>query len=165
MSGIMPAALDVDRTQVQMLALTYGVREAARMLGLPESTVKSWCTREGWLEPKPVPPTVIRPASNASIAPINALQNSMKGDALGGRAYGLRITRRALENIDKSNTDAQLCTKDNVEMIGSLIKSAATAGGYGAQDSVAKIQLAITSQSQTIEAEIVSESVGGEELP
>lgn len=165
----MPAALDIDKGQVQMLVLTYGVREAARQLGIPEGTVQAWSARGKWLidapRSQPLPPTVVRRATDATIAPVNALQQTMKYDAVHGRAYGLRLTRRALENIDKKNTDDQLCTKDNVEMIGSLIKSAATAGGYGSQDAIAKIALNITSQSQAIEAEIVTQEVQGEELP
>lgn len=44
----MPQALPVDREKVKMVALQIGVREAARQFELPESTVKSWSTREGW---------------------------------------------------------------------------------------------------------------------
>src|SRR5690348_6447695 len=99
----MPAALDIDREQVQMLALTYGVREAARMLDLPENTVKSWCTREGWLVDRPasvpLPPTVIRPAPIAPKGVVNALQNAMKSDALHGRAAQLRLGRKTLEEL------------------------------------------------------------------
>lgn len=45
----MPAALEIDREQVRIVAVQIGVREAARQFGLSEETVKSWSKREGWL--------------------------------------------------------------------------------------------------------------------
>jgi Putative ATPase subunit of terminase (gpP-like) len=161
----MPAALDVDREKVQMLALTYGVREAARMLGLSEDTVKSWSLREGWVSERPVsvapPPTVIRPAPIAPNGVANALQTAMKGDALYGRASALRVSRRALESIDKECSDADLRTKAVAEVAGIWIKGAATAGGYSSSDAVAKIDLRVTGQRSdvgAIEAEVVQDN-------
>lgn len=45
----MPQALAVDWLEVKTLALQIGVRESARQMGIPETTVKRRCTREGWL--------------------------------------------------------------------------------------------------------------------
>lgn len=45
----MPSKLDVDRTQVRILAIQIGVRQAARELGLNEDTVCAWANREGWM--------------------------------------------------------------------------------------------------------------------
>jgi hypothetical protein len=57
----MPAPLKVNRESVKTLAIAVGVREAARQLGIAESTVQAWSKREHWfakaLQP-PTPPTM-----------------------------------------------------------------------------------------------------------
>ncbi len=166
----MPAALDIDKEQVQMLVLTYGVRETARQLGLPESTVQAWSARGRWLadapRSQPLPPTVVRPATVATKSPVNALQQAMRDDALNGRAAALRVTRRALERADKYDDD-ELMVQEVAQVINSYVKSASIAGGYSAADQVIKMNLNLTAQSQegvTLDAEIV-QPVDGEELP
>jgi hypothetical protein len=42
----------VDREAVRVLAIELGAREAARRLGIKESTVLSWARRHGWKLPK-----------------------------------------------------------------------------------------------------------------
>ena len=72
----MPApGLDVDRDAVKAHAIIHGIRPAARAFKLPESTVKSWSTREGWLKDagkvvcvQPLPKSIQPVASNASSA-------------------------------------------------------------------------------------------------
>jgi len=44
----MPQALEIDRDEVKLIALSVGVREAARQYGLPEATVQAWSARYGW---------------------------------------------------------------------------------------------------------------------
>jgi uncharacterized protein YjcR len=61
----MPAALDVNREAVRMLAIQVGVREAARRLDLAESTVQSWSEREKWFADPKKPPTMLV-ATNAT---------------------------------------------------------------------------------------------------
>lgn len=46
----MPAALEVDREHVKLIAFQVGTREAARQLGLSEETVLQWSKREKWQE-------------------------------------------------------------------------------------------------------------------
>src|SRR5689334_12377095 len=100
----MPAALDVNWPAVQALAVAVGVREAARQMGLNESAVMQRSAREGWLKdlPRstPMPPTVLQPVSGVSTA-AQAMAQTMREDAVKGRAAALRVTRRALERADK----------------------------------------------------------------
>ena len=42
--------IDIDREQVRMLVLQIGVRPAARQLGITESTVQYWCSKNKWLQ-------------------------------------------------------------------------------------------------------------------
>lgn len=76
----MPAAIQVDKEQVRMLVLSVGVREAARQMGIAESTVQYWSMTGKWLaacKPTPaivpLPPTMI--GSTGSTKPVDALCN------------------------------------------------------------------------------------------
>ena len=167
LSGIMPAALDIDREQVQMMVLTYGVREAARMLGLSEDTVATWSARGRWLVDRPasvpLPPTVIQAVKAAS--PVNAFQNAMKEDALHGRAAQLRLGRKTLEELATRDVD-ELLTSEMSTVAKNYGALHAQAAGYAASDSIVKLNLGVTAnQGQTIEAEIVTQEAGAEELP
>jgi hypothetical protein len=66
-----PKSNTVDRESIRLLAIEFGVREAARRSGLNESTVKSWSSRGKWFTTAPVQAfnaPAIRQASNASKA-------------------------------------------------------------------------------------------------
>tara|TARA_R110000868_G_C10728081_1_gene751347 strand:+ start:403 stop:867 length:465 start_codon:yes stop_codon:yes gene_type:complete len=106
----MAAPLDVDREKVKMLCMSLGVREAARQMSLPESTVKSWCTRGKWLastRPTPAmiapPPTVLRAssASNPIISPADALANALADDS---KATRISLSRSARNMARQAET-------------------------------------------------------------
>lgn len=152
----MPAALDVDWDAVHTLALSIGVRPAARAMGLSEEAVMQRSSREGWLRdlPRstPLPPTVVRPVSGVSTA-AQAMAQSMREDALRGRAAALRVSRRALERVDRMDDD-ELVQPEVAGMAHTWTKSAALAGGYAASDSVAKVNLQVTSaREQSVDAQ------------
>jgi hypothetical protein len=158
----MAAVLDIDKEQVQMLVLTYGVREAARMLGLSENTVSTWSARGAWLADRPasvpLPPSMVKAVK--APAPVIAQAQAMKDDALKGRAAALRVTRRALERADRYDDD-ELMVPDVAQVVNTYVKSAALAGGYSSSDAVAKIDLRVTGQRSdvgAIEAEIVQDN-------
>jgi hypothetical protein len=142
----MPAALDVDWEAVQTLAIAIGVREAARQMGINEDAVRQRSSREGWIKDiprsQPLPPTMIQPVTNVTTA-AKALGNSMREDAQRGRAAALRVSRRALERVDRMEDD-QLVVPEVATMAHTWIKGASLAGGYGAADSVARLDLRIT---------------------
>ena len=62
----MPAALQVDWSEVKTLALAIGVREAARQMGLKESAVMQRCAREGWLAERHEAKAALSPAGRAA---------------------------------------------------------------------------------------------------
>lgn len=82
-----PRRTAVDREAVKTLCVAVGVRKAARQLGLPESTVKSWSTRGKWfLQPPCVqqPPTVtkvLQPLASSASTPSNSLANLLADDS------------------------------------------------------------------------------------
>lgn len=165
----MPAALDVNWTEIQMLALTVGVREAARQMGISEDAVMKRSSREGWISDRPAsvppPPTmVVREDVSVVRNAAEVLRNVMKEDALGGRAAALKVTRRALERANRYHDD-ELMVPEVAQTISTYVKSAATAGGYAASDAVVKMNLQLTGSPAAIEAEIVAQDAQSEELP
>lgn len=152
----MPAPLDVDWPAVRVLALAVGVREAARQMGISEDAVMQRSSREGWLSDPRVRAIAQRPVTPVSAnvsAPHTALAQSMKEDALRGRAAALRVSRRALERTAQLDDD-ELIVPEVAQMAHTWTKSASIAGGYGAADAVARVDLRVTAQrDQAIEAE------------
>ena len=63
----MPAALEIDREQVRIVAVQIGVREAARQFGLPEATVQAWSAREEWFAKKREQEQIVESARNQKI--------------------------------------------------------------------------------------------------
>lgn len=82
-----PAVDPATKEAVKAHAIVHGVRPAAAAFGLPASTVKSWSTRERWLQPalrpvvQPLPATLAPRASNASTPSQAALIAKQRQDA------------------------------------------------------------------------------------
>src|SRR4051812_23388649 len=108
----MPAALDVNREAVRVLCVAVGVREAARKLGLPESTVQSWSQRGGWLKPTVQPPTVL--AATSATNPGKALSNMIEAgenpkilSLIEKREYLASIVRTPIGEVNEKSPLAQ----------------------------------------------------------
>lgn len=50
MFSFVPASCETDREAVRLLAIQFGVREAARRSGLSEDRVRQWSSRFNWLQ-------------------------------------------------------------------------------------------------------------------
>lgn len=109
----MAARLDVDREAVKTLAMAVGVREAARRIGLPESTVKSWSDRGDWLRPVVQPPTVLR-ASNASKTPSAAMVEALTDDSNATKIGFARAARTVATDL-AGKSAAILTDKDTAQ--------------------------------------------------
>ena len=120
------ARVDIDREQVRMLVLEFGVREAARKVGVNENTVKTWCRDGGWLaqftrpkitpEPpasmrliKPIPPnspdhakcTILgEKEPNVAKSPAEILTEALLEDSYCTRSAASRLLRRSLERAE-----------------------------------------------------------------
>lgn len=160
----MPAALDVNREAVRLLVVQYGVREAARQMGLNEDTVAAWSARGKWLAdlPRsvPLPPSMVRPASDAS-NPAQALAKAMLEDSVQTRASLLRTTRRAVARAERCDDD-ELMTQEVAGVLHSHAKTAALAGGWATQTGPGlnvNLRLAVTAQAEgpVLEAEVVDD--------
>lgn len=116
----MPAALDVNKEEVRMLALSLGVREAARKMGIPESTVQYWSMTGKWfahLKPRPLEqrPASLIPRSTVSTKPADALQSVVAENKVKtkvSQSNYLAKASKALENVPDAEllsvTDAAL---------------------------------------------------------
>lgn len=103
----MPAALDVNREAVKMLAMEVGVREAARRMGLPESTVQAWSNRGDWFAPVKLPPTVLT-ATNATKQPSVALAEALADDSIATKSGFSKAARRVAAHLGGQDAEKLL---------------------------------------------------------
>lgn len=103
----MPPPLDVNREAVKTLALSVGVREAARQTGLKEDVVLQWSKRFQWFkqpEPTPQPPTIQKQPVIGVIKPSEALKNAMNGRKEKCRVLFSKYVVNAAKVASRSNT-------------------------------------------------------------
>lgn len=156
----MPAALEINRNEVEMNVRMYGVRETARMMGLNENTVLAWAHRGNWLgnipRSSPLPPTVIQPAIGAISGP-KALAQVMLEDSQDCRSTALRVAKRALRRVERCDDD-ELLMPEVAGVLNQHTKTASVAGNWQPSAPSLKIQLGATGTTApiTMEAEIVS---------
>lgn len=130
----MPAPLNVDREAVKTLAIAVGVREAARQLSIPEPTVQSWSLRGNWFAKPALPPTMLRPASGASISPSRALSDTLADDSKRTRLGFAKAARKAAEHLAEADADTIL--KRSKSMLDAA-KTAATVHGWAGNQQAA----------------------------
>lgn len=100
----------IDREAVKTLAIAVGVREAARQMGIPESTVKSWSTRGAWFKQPILPPTLTKPnnASTASKTPSDALADTLRKRSGKTKLHLSKFTLDASKAAARSKGDLKL---------------------------------------------------------
>ena len=154
----MGAALNIDKEAVKMLVIQYGVREAARQLGLPEPTVAAWSARGKWLadlpRSTPLPASMVQSPAISAINPSTALVSAMKEDSLQTRASLLRVTRRALAQAERCD-DQELMVPEVANVIHTHAKSAALGGAWSASQAAVKLDISVTSGTARIPTEAV----------
>lgn len=105
----MPAALELDRNEVRIVAVQIGVREAARQFGLSEETVMSWSKREGWLREKEEQEEIVERAKwqkresqglPAVARTASEILKSYDGDTRMGLAKGLKAGADHVAQLD-----------------------------------------------------------------
>jgi hypothetical protein len=142
----MAAALDVDKEAVRVLVVAVGCREAARQLGLPEDTVKSWSSRGGWLKGcKAVQqlPSSMRPAIRAPNAPTpaSAMANSLSEL---GKSTRLNLARALSKGAEHVSTLSGPEILDKAEPIGQLTRSGVPVFGWkDGDDKAAPVTISI----------------------
>jgi len=163
-----PAIEPVNWEAVRMLAISVGVREAARKCGISENTAMTRCRREGWLNDpmaREMNEKMRREKVSEAISsrtqferkPVDSLLLSMRDDAIQGRAAALLATRKAL--VHMANRDPEeLCLPEQADVLGKHVRSASIAGGYGAAqrvDTVAEAFGARSAEPMVIDAELL----------
>ena len=133
----MPAAIEIDRDQVKMLALSVGCREAARKLGINEATVRQWSKRGKWFAhltqplPPPEKPLSMRPVTVVTTSPAAVLSNTLAELGNATRLAGAKAVRNALEHAAGLDGESALAASRNVK---DAIGGAAQLHGWGAGD-------------------------------
>ena len=92
-----------DKEAIKTLVVLHGQRKAARIAGLSENTVKSWCLRYGWNKlPKPFPHPLhpIRTRCPAAILADELSQNKGRSTLALSR-YTVQASEQAAEHSDK----------------------------------------------------------------
>lgn len=169
----MPAALDVNWTEVQMLALTVGVREAARQMGISEDAVRMRSSREGWIKERaasvPLPPTMKQPVTVVTSA-AEAFKNALTERGNKSRLALAKGLGAAADCIAEMPGEQVLANSQDVK---NVVGSLSTVHAWGEQGAMIKMNLNVTGtnasnpgagNAQTLDAEIVQD-VQGEELP
>jgi len=90
----------VSRESVRVLAISVGVREAARQLGLNENTVRQWSSRFNWFQQPPQPPSK-RPVTTVT-SPGDALLQHLNEHKNETRISLARSVRRLAKRAEKA---------------------------------------------------------------
>ena len=165
-------SVDIDWPSVRLLAITVGVREAARRLGISEEATMKRSQREGWLA---TPETRHAAARSVQERAPSALSAAVRTPAqvmaqelteLGGksRISLARGLHKAASRVEEMPGDEVLA---NASDISSTVKSLSTVHGWSAQAPSAKINLSVVSGESsgiTLEAEVVSQTPDDDEL-
>jgi hypothetical protein len=130
----MPAALEIDREQVRIVAVSVGVREAARQFELNEDTVAAWSAREGWFK------------REAEVAAIQQQAIERKQERQGVKAAASKSAADVLKDYDGetrfslakgiaagARTVAEMDGQEVLmaaQQVGTLVKSAALVHGW-----------------------------------
>jgi hypothetical protein len=139
-----PAPQPVNKEAFKVLALTIGIREAARQTGIKEGTALQWAKRGGWtkqldeakqraamtrqsLQMMPKPDT----SSNVITAPAAAAANVLAELGNATRLAGAKAVRNALEHAANLDGESALAASRNVK---DAIGGAAQLHGWGAGD-------------------------------
>lgn len=145
-----PAVDAATKEAVKAHAMQHGIRPAARDFNLPESTVKSWSTREKWLLPcvqvAPTPVT-LRPkhasiASKPSQAALTARQRMDARTHKYGRQYAHDSLRHAAR-VARRDPETALADAPNVKAV-VQIAQAANVAGFERQDGQARSAFSLT---------------------
>lgn len=104
----MPAALEVDKEQVRIIALAVGVREAARQFGLSEGTVSYWSAKEGWMDKQEQVEAAqamaierVKSKQGVQAVPSGAqVMEGMNGETRYGHAVGAHKVAQKIQTMD-----------------------------------------------------------------
>ena len=159
----MPAPLAVDREQARMLALSIGVREAARQLGIPQGTMQAWSKRGNWFaatRPAQPLPLSVRPVkkagATAATTPADALAKHM--------AEHNHRTRIASATAASAMAEAMAADGDpaNAQNLKAVVSAASILHGWDQQRNTGNVNVLVQvlgnkAEPEPIEAEILPE--------
>lgn len=129
-----PEVVESTREEVRLLAMSVGVREAARRLGLNEDRVRQWSSRGDWFknpEPKTQPPTVTRNDVTVVTTPADALATQLADDTRATRAALATTARLGSEHFAKKAAESPGFVIDKAKQLQQITSAAGMIGGWG----------------------------------
>ena len=125
----MPAALDVNREAVKMLAISVGVREAARQMGLNEDVVRQWSCREAWFAPTPVPATMQKQVVTDVTKPSICLATTISDNSVRARVSLSKVALKTAEYMEKRPGAVTASVKGS-QALRNVVDAASKIGGW-----------------------------------
>jgi hypothetical protein len=87
------SATPVSKEEVRLLAIEYGVREAARKLGLNEDRVRQWSSRHKWFSKPDVQNSVVTTVTKPSVVLMDELADNERETRLSLSRYARRAAK------------------------------------------------------------------------
>lgn len=156
----MPAPrLDVDQEAVKALAITHGLRDAARAFGINEATVRSWSMRGNWLTPalqpkvQPLPKSMQPIATNAT-SPSEAARNALENIGARSRLNLARAVDTGAAHVAELPGELVLAQADGV---GQLVRAGDKLHGWseGQGGSVGAIALVVVRGADLCDGRVI----------
>ena len=102
------SATPVSKEEVRLLAIEYGVREAARKLGLSEDRVRQWSSRHKWFSKPDVQKSIVTTVTKPADIVLDELADNERETRLSLSRYA----RRAAQDSENATLrDAPLVHK------------------------------------------------------
>lgn len=144
----MPPPLNIDKEAVRVLVVAVGAREAARQMGLSESTVMQWSARGKWLaHTRPEPPHLpvsMQPTAVIGVStPADALRDALAADGNLVKTQTMRFARLATAHAASKAESDPATALEQAGNIKQVVQAAAIAGGWQSATQGVELRLAI----------------------
>lgn len=124
----MPAPLNIDREQVKMLALSIGLRPAAKQLNIPLPTLAAWSSKGKWFaKPEHALPPTVKPIQTLQTKPADVLADMLADDSKQTKLSLARASRKAAEHLADAEPGTVL---KHSRAMHDVAKTAATVHGW-----------------------------------
>ncbi len=110
-----PVSIPVNKEAVRLLVIQHGQREAARIAGLNENTVRSWAMRYNWS-------TATKTQPNGHSALVERVQDELAENEKETRLSLSRYARRASRDAEKATLREAPYVKQVADVAGKVHK-------------------------------------------
>jgi hypothetical protein len=140
--------IDIDKESVKVLVIAIGVKETAKKLGIPLSTICNWSAKGKWLKTPEADAVRYEKRPEGSMSPSEALRETLL--ELGARTK-LGLSRALANGADSVSQMDGAEVLENAEPIGQMVRAASTIHGWAETSNSAPIQVSIYGSSAPIQ--------------